>query len=81
MINHGTQYSTTQPKEIEMTADAVFTATDITPYSKEIEGHTINGFSYTCKQYTKDEYLMQQSESIATLQEQLAAAKILLGVD
>lgn len=81
MINLGTQYSTTRPQDIEMTADAVFTATDITPYSKEIEGHTVNGFSYTYKQYTKDEYLMQQSASIAALQEELAAAKILLGVD
>ena len=81
MINHGIQYSVSQPQEIEITSDAVFVATDITPYSKEIEGHTINGFSYTYKQYTKDEYLMQQSESIAALQEQLAAAKILLGVD
>ena len=81
MINHGTQYSTTQPKEIEMTADAVFTATDITPDSKEIEGHTVSGFSYTYKQYTKDEYLMEQNASIAALQEELAATKILLGVD
>ena len=81
MINYGTQYSTTRPKELEMTADAVFIATDITPYSKEIEGHTVSGFSYTYKQYTKDEYLMQQSASIAALHEELAAAKILLGVD
>lgn len=81
MINLGTQYSTTRPKEIEMTADAVFTATNITPYSKEIEGHTINGFSYTYKQYTKDEYLMEQNASIIALQEELAATKILLGVD
>ena len=32
-------------------------------------------------EYTKDEYLLQQSNNIAALQEELQAAKILLGVD
>ena len=81
MINHGIQYSTTQPQPITMTGDYVFIATDITPYSKEIEDHVINGYSYNYVQYTKDEYLLQQTESIANLQEELQAAKILLGVD
>ena len=47
MINHGTQHSTAEPQAIEITSDAVFIATDITPYSKEIEGRTINGYQYT----------------------------------
>jgi len=81
MINHGIQYSTVRPQDIEMTADSVFIASDITPYSKEIEGHTLSGFQYNYVQYSKDEYLIQQSASIAALQEELAAAKILLGVD
>lgn len=81
MINHGIQYSTVRPQNIEMTADSVFIASDITPYSKEIEGHTLSGFQYNYVQYSKDEYLIQQSASIAALQEELAAAKILLGVD
>ena len=81
MINLGTQYSTTQPQEIEITADSVFIATDITPYSKEIEGHTMSGYQYTYKQYTLAEYLAVQNANMAALQEELQAAKILLGVD
>ena len=81
MINHGTQHSTAEPQAIEITSDAVFIATDITPYSKEIEGHTINGYQYTYIQYTLAEYLVLQNAQIASLQEQLEAAKILLGVD
>ena len=81
MINHGTQYSATEPAAISITADSVFVASNITPYSKEIEGHTMNGYSYNYVQYTKDEFLLQQNTQIASLQEELAAAKILLGVD
>ena len=81
MINHGIQYSSVEPQPIEITADSVFLASNITPYSKEIEGHTISGYQYNYIQYTKDEYLLQQSTSISSLQEELAAAKIFLGVD
>jgi len=81
MINHGIQYSAVQPQAIEITSDAVFIATDITPYSKEIEGHTVSGYSYNYKQYTLSEYLALQNANIASLQEELQAAKILLGVD
>ena len=81
MINHGIQYSTDRPQAIEMTTDSVFVATNITPYSKEIEGHTIEGYQYNYIQYTKDEYLLEQLASITSLQEELQAAKILLGVD
>lgn len=81
MINHGIQYSTVRPQDIEMTADSVFVATNITPYSKQIEDHTVEGYQYNYTQYTKDEYLVQQLSSIAALQEELQATKILLGVD
>lgn len=81
MINFGKQYSTERPSEIEITSNSVFIATDITPYSDEIEGHQINGFQYNYTQYSKDEFLLQQQASIASLQEELRAAKILLGVD
>lgn len=81
MINHGTQYSTTQPQAIEITADSVFIATNITPYSKEIEDRTINGYQYNYIQYTLAEYLALQNANINSLQEELQAAKILLGVD
>ena len=81
MVNHGIQYSTTQPQTIEITTDSVFVASNVTPYSKEIEGHTMSGFSYNYIQYTLAEYLSLQNATIASLQEELQAAKILLGVD
>lgn len=81
MINHGIQYSNTQPQNIEITNDSVFVATDITPYSKEIEGHVMNGYQYNYIQYTLAEYLTLQNSTITSLQEELQAAKILLGVD
>lgn len=81
MINHGIQYSTSQPPEIEMTEQYVFIATNIEPYSKEIEDHVVSGYQYNYKQYTKDEYLLMQGDKIAELSQELAAAKILLGVD
>jgi hypothetical protein len=81
MINYGTQYSTTQPQELEITTDSVFVATNITPYSKEIEGHTISGYQYDYKKYSLSEYLALQNATISSLSEELQAAKILLGVD
>ena len=81
MINHGIQYSSAIPQAIEVTSDSVFIASDITPYSKEIEGHTINGYQYIYQQYSLAEYLAVQNATIASLQEELQAAKILLGVD
>lgn len=73
MIDYGIQYSTSEPQPIEMTPDAVFVASDITPYSKEIEGRVMKGYQYKYIQYTKDEFLLQQSTNILALQEQLQA--------
>lgn len=81
MINHGIQYSSTEPQAIEITPNSVFVATDITPYSKEIEGHTMNGYSYNYIQYSLSEYLILQNATITSLRDELSAAKILLGVD
>lgn len=68
MINHGIQYSNTRPQEIEITSTSVFLATDITPYSKTIEGHLINGFQYNYIQYSKDEYIIKLHQDIIDTQ-------------
>ena len=68
MINHGIQYSTVQPQPIEVTADSVFVATNITPYSKEIEGRIINGYEYNYVQYSKDEYIIKLHQDIIDTQ-------------
>ena len=50
----------------------------------EIEERTVNCFSYTLTEYDKDEYLdllFKQQANITSLQEELEAAKILLGVE
>lgn len=73
--------SSIEPQPIEMTATHVLIASNITPYEEEIDGHVITGYEYDCQQYTKDEYLIHQSEIIASLASELEAAKILLGVD
>jgi len=81
MTNYGIQHSTVRPQDVEITSDAVFIASNITPYSKEIEGRTINGYQYNYSKYSLAEYLILQNNNIASLQEELEAAKILLGVD
>jgi len=85
MINYGRIQSSERPQEIEITESKVFIAKNITPYEKEIDEHFIQGFEYDYKEYTKDEYIQlmneENSKAIASLQEELAAAKILLGVE
>lgn len=81
MKDYGIIYGSIQPQAIEMTPTSVFIATNITPYEEEIEGHNITGYKYNYVEYSKDEYLLQQTSNIAALQEELTAAKILLGVE
>lgn len=81
MKNYGIIQGLTEPQSIEITPTSVFVATNITPYQEEIDGHTISGYQYNYIEYTKDEYLLQQTNSIAALQEELAATKVLLGVE
>ena len=81
MKNYGVIYGTTEPQPIEITATSVFIASNIEPYEEQIDDTTISGYKYNYIEYTKDEYLLQQTNDIATLQEELAAAKVLLGVE
>ena len=68
MINYGVQYSTTRPHELEVTDTAVYLASNIVPYSKEIEGHVIEGYSYNYVGYTKDEYILKLHQNILDTQ-------------
>lgn len=74
-------YSSTQPQEIEITPNAVFIAKNIINYTTTIDDYVQNGYEYDCIEYNKDEYLALQGDKIASLEQELAAAKILLGVD
>lgn len=81
MKQHGKVYSVAEPLPIEITETAVFLASNIESYTQEIEDHIYEGYKYDCTEYTKDEYLALQSAKISSLEQELAAAKILLGVD
>ncbi len=81
MKNYGRIQGSHEPPAIEMTANAVFLASNIQPYTETVEGYTINGYEYDYIEYSKDEYLLQQNEKIAALEQELQATKILLGVD
>lgn len=80
MKQHKVQ-SSVQPQEIEITPDAVFIAKNIHEYTTNIDDHIQTGYEFDCIEYTKDEYLIVQNEKIATLEQELTATKILLGVD
>lgn len=69
------------PQAVEITDKYVLIASNVTEYSEEVDGHVMSGYEYDCVQYTKDEYLVQQAARIESLQEELDAAKILLGVE
>lgn len=73
--------SSTRPQDIEITADRIIIASDITAYEEVIDGYTIHGYEYKGTEYTKDEYLLYQNQQIASLAQELEAAKILLGVE
>ena len=77
-------YSMNKPPEIETTSTKVFVSTDVQEQSIEVEENTLNCFCYTLVEYDKDEYLdilFKQQTDITALQEELQAAKILLGVE
>jgi len=67
MINYGKQFGFVAPQEIEITNTAVFIASDIQQQSRKVEDYTITGYEYNLVQYSKDEYLMKQADSITAL--------------
>lgn len=77
-------YSMNKPPEIETTATKVFVTSEIEEITLEVEETNVQCFCYTLIEYEKDEYLdklFKQQTDIAALQEELQAAKILLGVE
>lgn len=77
-------YATIEPPSIDITSTKVFIASDVKEVEREIEDEIIHCYEYTLTEYDKDEYLAllsQNQQDIAALQEELRAAKILLGVE
>jgi hypothetical protein len=81
MKDYGTQYGSVSPQPIEITATTVFVATDIKKISRAINDKSVEQYEYHLVQYDKDEYLLYQANRMKELEEELAAAKILLGVE
>lgn len=85
MVNYEKVHSTTKPDAIKITNDSVFTASNIHEYSETIDDIVYNGYEYDYTCYSKDEYLVtvvaKDQQVINDLQQELAAAKILLGVE
>lgn len=81
MKNYGIVYGSTEPQAIEITPTSVFIASNVEPYEEQIDNITISGYKYNYVEYSKDEYLLQQANNLVELQEELAAAKVLLGVE
>ena len=73
--------SSVEPQPVEFVGNLVLITSDVQPYEEEIDGHVLRGYEYNCIEYTKYEYLLLQSNKIDSLEQELAAAKILLGVD
>ena len=57
MINYGRVKSSTRPEQMEITATSVFIASNITEYTEDFDGITVNGYEYDYVGYDKDEYL------------------------
>lgn len=77
-------YSNGTPDPIIIANNCVYIPENIQEITKETEDGLINEYEYSCKVYDKDEYIIlmsQQTNRIAELEDELAAAKILLGVD
>lgn len=82
MINRGIVKSSFEPEQVTYIGDNVLVASDITSYTEiDSEGYNISGYQYNLIQYTKDEYLQLALAKIATLEDELAATKIILGVE
>lgn len=85
MINYGKVRSSNTPQEVEFTSDYVFIASNVVPYETTVDGQLLIGYEYDYVAYTKDEYiqlvLTENAKIISDLEDELQAAKILLGVE
>ena len=81
MKDYGKVQSLNQPQAIEIKENKVFIASNITEYTTTLEVGEEHGYEYNYVEYSKDEYIALLSQQSQQLAEELAAAKILLGVE
>lgn len=78
MTNYGVQYSSVEPIPVEITANNVFIASNIRPYSKDVEGRHLEGYEYDYVSYTKDEYILLIANQNAQLQQDIIDTQVAL---
>ena len=85
MINYGKVKSKNAPPATEITPNFVYVAKNIETVTRTIEDSEEIIYMYDYIQYTKDEYISSLSQAnaaaIEELNDELAATKILLGVE
>lgn len=80
MIDYGTQRSTVEPLELELTETRVFVASNITPVNEPgtEEQPGFVGFEFGLVEYGKDEYIKLQAEKNASLEKQVTDTQMAL---
>lgn len=80
MIDYGTQRSTVEPLELELTETKVFVASDITPVNEPDtdEQPGFVGFEFQLVEYEKDEYIKMIDEKNKSLETQVDNTMIAL---
>lgn len=85
MTNYGLVKSKTLPPSVEITPNYVYIASNIQSVEEEMDGNVETIYTYNYVSYTKDEYIStitaENARAIDELNDELAATKILLGVD
>ncbi len=86
MTDYGKMRGSVKPQDIEITANAVFIASDITPFKEKIDDYVYEGYEYLYKSYTKDEYLLKLAQENAELRQtvldtQMALVELYEGSD
>ena len=80
MIDYGTQRSTVEPLELELTETKVFVASNIIPVNEpdteDQPGFT--GYEFDLVEYDKDEYIKLQAENNAALEQQMTDTQLAL---
>ena len=67
-----------RPQDFLIQGNQVYIASDITPYSENVDGHTIKGFDYTWTVYDKDEYLVLLARENTQLRQEITDTQLAL---
>lgn len=79
MIDYGTVRSTVKPEQIVIDDYSVWEHTGITEVSENVgEENEFIGYEYNMKQYTKDEFILAQSEANTEPEESLTDTQLAL---